>query len=102
MQNNLLPCIVDGNIIFTQNQADSDEVSRNSDVANDAPEIYKLCMALCQTSLDDVNYSTIRTDASTDEEKETLWTNFGTDWLKAWITVILQPTMYIATQAVFL
>ncbi len=57
VQNNLLPCFVDGNIIFSQDSDDSSLVSQNEDLMDDAPEMFKLCAALCQNSLDGMDYA---------------------------------------------
>lgn len=61
VQNNLAPCIVDGNILFVHTDINSTVVSADSTRKN--LEIYKLCAAFCQESLDGLDYGAATTDA---------------------------------------
>lgn len=57
VKNNLLPCVVDGNVIFVQSSVNSTLVSANSNL--EGLEIYKLCAAFCQESLDGIAYEAV-------------------------------------------
>lgn len=68
VQTNSIPCIVDGNIIFKQNESGG-SVLKNEDM--NSTEIFKLCTALCQDSLGEVNYNSYT--LGNEENMNTLW-----------------------------
>lgn len=72
VQTNSIPCIVDGNIIFKQNESGG-SVLKNEDM--DSTEIFKLCTALCQDSLGEVNYNSYT--LGDEEDMNVLWSGLA-------------------------